>query len=199
MMLAMSGVRIHLEPHDPTWVDTFTRIAARVDRALRGTPATIYHIGSTSIPGIAAKPVIDIQVSVAATDGTTRIVTAMQGAGFAHFSDNDDRRKLFFALAEGDTRLANVHVRRRGEFSEQAALLFRDYLRAEPEAAARYEAVKHDLAVNEWTTVNRYADAKGDVVWELLREADLWAQDNAWIPPPVDFPHYRFPQLLGRP
>jgi GrpB-like predicted nucleotidyltransferase (UPF0157 family) len=193
MMLVMSGVRIHLEPHDPAWVDTFTRIAAMVERAVRRTNATIYHIGSTSIPGIAAKPIIDIQVSVDTMDGTTRIVTAMQRAGFVHFSENDDHRKLFFDLAEGDTQLANVHIRRRGEFSEQAALLFRDYLRAEPEAAARYEAVKHDLAVIEWTTVDHYADAKGDVVWELLREADLWAQDNAWRPPAADFPHYRFP------
>lgn len=189
MMLAMSGVRIDLEPYDPAWVDVFARIAAMIAPAVRGSNAMIYHIGSTSIPDIAAKPIIDIQVSIDTMDETTRIITAMQGVGFVHFPENDDRRKLFFALTDGDTRLANVHVRRRGEFSEQAALLFRDYLRAEPEAVARYEAVKRELAVTEWTTVDHYAEAKGDVVWELLREADLWAQDKAWKPPAADFPH----------
>ena len=87
--------------------------------------------------------------------------------------DNDDRRKRFFRLVGADDRrLANIHVRNLGEFSEQAALLFRDYLRAAPEARHRYEETKRTLAPQIWRTVDDYADAKGDCVCALIREAE---------------------------
>jgi len=93
----------------------------------------------------------------------------LEGAGFEWIPDNDDRRKRFFRLVGvDDRRLANIHVRNLGEFSEQAALLFRDYLRATPEAMRSYEKTKRTLATRTWPTVDDYADAKGDCVWALI-------------------------------
>jgi GrpB-like predicted nucleotidyltransferase (UPF0157 family) len=79
-----------------------------------------------------------------------------------------------------------VHVRRAGSFSEQWALLFRDYLRAHPDVAAEYEAVKRRLAIRFREDRRAYTDAKVPFMWEVIRRADEWAQAQGWLPGPSD-------------
>jgi len=139
------------------------------------------------VPGLAAKDVIDVQVSVADFEPFEPLRGAVEGLGYEWMPDNDDGRKRFFRLVSPDgARLVNLHVRRLGEFSEQAALLFRDYLRASPEPRRRYEKAKRALAGRDWPTVDHYADAKGDTIWSLIREADRWAWEVAWSAGPSD-------------
>lgn len=139
------------------------------------------------MPGLAAKDVIDLQVSVADSEPFEPLRIAIEALGYRWIPDNHDRRKRFFHLdSPQGARLANLHVRREGEFSEQAALLFRDYLRARPKARHLYEEAKRALALRPWPTVDHYADAKGDCVWSLLREADRWAWDIGWNTPASD-------------
>jgi GrpB-like predicted nucleotidyltransferase (UPF0157 family) len=176
---------IHIEvvPSDPLWPRLFRERAALIRQALDDRAERIDHIGSTSVPGLAAKPVIDIQVSVLDLDPPEPIDAALHSLGYEYDEDtNDDRRKRFYSLDDASgRRLVNVHVRRLGEWSQQAALLFRDYLRDNPEAMVRYELEKRHLAQQDWPTVDHYANAKGDVVWALLREADLWSF-HGWNP-----------------
>lgn len=101
-------------------------------------------------------------------------VEELRQLGFEFRPNNDDRCKRYFRR-RGSRNDVNLHVRRSGEFSEQAALLFRDYLCASEDARRRYEAVKRELATREWERGDDYADAKGDCVWQLLREADRWS------------------------
>jgi GrpB-like predicted nucleotidyltransferase (UPF0157 family) len=180
-------VLVVLDDYDPAWRGRFEDYAAALRGALGTRAARIDHIGSTSVPGLAAKDVIDLQVSVADVEPFEPLRGAIEGLGYRWMPDNDDHRKRFFFRVSPDgARLANLHVRRLGEFSQQAALLFRDYLRATPEARRRYEEVKRDLARRSWPTVNDYADAKGDCVWALIREADRWAWDVEWAAGPSD-------------
>jgi GrpB-like predicted nucleotidyltransferase (UPF0157 family) len=79
-----------------------------------------------------------------------------------------------------------VHVRRAGSFSEQWALLFRDYLRAYREVAAEYAALKRRLAVRFREDRHGYTDAKAPFLWEVIRQADQWAQAQGWLPGPSD-------------
>jgi GrpB-like predicted nucleotidyltransferase (UPF0157 family) len=169
-------MRILLADPDPLWPRLFRDRAAAIRQLLDDRAERIDHIGSTAVPGLAAKPVIDVQVSVADLDPLEPIEAALGALGYEYQPDNLDRRKRFFSLDGPDgTRLVNVHVRRSGEWSQQAALLFRDYLRDAPDARARYETEKRRLAAQDWPTVDDYAEAKGDVVWTLLREADRWS------------------------
>lgn len=78
------------------------------------------------------------------------------------------------------------HVRRAGRFSEQWALLFRDYLRAHPATAAEYEAVKRRLALRLGDERHAYTDAKVPFMWQVIRQADDWAQTHGWLPGPSD-------------
>ena len=79
-----------------------------------------------------------------------------------------------------------MHVRRAGSFSEQWALLFRDYLRFHPEVAAEYAGEKRRLAIRFRDDRRGYTDAKGPLLWELIRRADAWAQAQGWAPGPSD-------------
>lgn len=172
-------VSVLLSPYDVRWPAEFASLAERLRTGLAGLAADVHHIGSTSVPGLLAKPRIDVQVSVTdVDDAVSRLATV---PGLVAVPDNDDRRKRFLRGAR-----SNVHVRRSGEFSGQAALLLRDYLRADDAARDRYAAVKERLATRAWVSVDAYADAKGDVVWSLLRAADGWAMGVGWVPPPSD-------------
>jgi GrpB-like predicted nucleotidyltransferase (UPF0157 family) len=111
----------------------------------------IDHIGSTSVPGLAAKPVIDIQISVARLEPAEPFLKPLERLGFIYRAGNTERTKRYFREPPGHAR-THIHVRRAGSFSEQFPLLFRDYLRLHPAGAAKYERVKRRLAEQYLTT-----------------------------------------------
>ncbi len=178
-------VAVEIHDYDPAWAERFRRYGTALREALGERALRIDHIGSTSVPGLGAKPIVDIQVSVAGFEPFRPLQAAVESAGYRYHADNDDLRKRYFTL-DGAGRLSNLHVRLLGEFSQQAALLLRDYLRASAAARATYERVKRELARSTWPTIDHYADAKTEVVWGLLLEADRWAQAEGWAAGPSD-------------
>ena len=176
---------IEIVDYDPRWPAQFDDIAARLastfgDRALR-----IDHIGSTSVPGLAAKPIIDIQVTVRRFEGVTE---ALLAAGLEMSFTRDHRppgsrvpdEELEKRLASTrDPIPANVHVRVNGNFNQRYALLFRDYLRANPAAAETYAQVKRSLAdiVGDY---DAYYAIKDPVCDLIMAAAELWAADTGW-------------------
>lgn len=141
----------------------------------------IDHIGSTSVSGLAAKPVIDIQISVARLEPVQPFCAPMQRLGFVYRPDNPDRTKRYFREPPGQLR-THIHVRRAGTFSEQFPLLFRDFLRANRQASAEYETMKRSLAERYRLDRHAYTDAKGPIVWTIIQRADDWAQQTGWEP-----------------
>jgi GrpB-like predicted nucleotidyltransferase (UPF0157 family) len=176
-----------IEIHDwtPVWAEEFRVRAAGLRPALGERALRIDHIGSTSVTGLAAKPIIDIQVSVAEFEPMHALAAAMAGAGYVWRDDNPELTKRYFRETPG-ARRCHVHVRRAGSWHEQWALLFRDYLRTHPGVAADYEAVKRALAQRYREDRHAYTDAKGDFFWATIRQADLWAGDTGWRPGPSD-------------
>ena len=202
---------IILEPYNPQWKADFLEVGSALRAALEpvlGDRLTgVHHIGSTSVPGIAAQPIIDVQVSVRDLRPWTRadlvapdepverpsrehigeseaLIDAVESTGLRWLGDwCIDYRKWLFDR-RGDLSV-NCHVRREGCVSQQQALLFRDYLRVDNAARRRYEGVKRKLAARDWEFVDDYADAKGDCVWAILREADRWSQ-SGWRPSATD-------------
>lgn len=153
--------------YDPAWPGMFDELGQRLRRALGPMADRIDHIGSTAVPGLAAKPVIDVQVSVPDLSAVEEYGPAIESCGFQWRRDNPDLAKRYFRELPG-ARRTHVHVRRTGSFDEQAALLFRDHLRANPEQAARYEAVKREHAHLLDHDRAAYVEAKAPMVWELL-------------------------------
>lgn len=179
------GATARVVPWDPAWSGLFGEVAGRLRRELGERALRIDHIGSTAVPGLAAKPIVDVQVSVAALEPVDGYRAALERAGFLLRTDNTERTKRYFRERPGERR-THVHVRRAGSFSEQLALLFRDFLRADTAWAERYAREKHRLAPLLSVDRTAYVRGKEPIVWEILRAADGWAQASGWEPGPSD-------------
>ena len=174
--------------YDPAWPRLFREQADGLRSALGDTALRIDHIGSTAVPGLAAKPIIDVQISVASFEPLDAYWLPLEELGYRFRADNPERTKRYFREAPG-TRRTHIHVRVRGSWSEQFALLFRDYLRAHPVVADRYADLKRDLAYRYGVlTQDRhgYIEAKEPFIWATMRDADRWAQATGWAPGPSD-------------
>ena len=172
---------ITIVDYDPAWPQRFRDVAGPLRQALRDVALRIDHIGSTSVPGLAAKPVIDIQISVAELEPVDPFRVPLQSLGYVYRETNPERTKRYFREPPGQPR-THIHVRRAGSFSEQFPLLFRDYLRAHPPAAEEYAAIKRRLAAQHPHDGLAYTNAKADFCWALIHRADDWAQATGWSP-----------------
>jgi GrpB-like predicted nucleotidyltransferase (UPF0157 family) len=181
-----SGLRvIRIVDYDPAWSARFADIGAALRRALGEVALRIDHIGSTSVPGLAAKPIVDIQVSVERLEPMFPFRDPLTDLGLVYRIDNPERTKRYFREAFGQPR-THIHVRRAGSFSEQFPLLFRDFLRVDQRAAGDYVNAKRALAQQYPHDGQAYTDAKVPICWEIVQRADDWAQRTGWEPRPSD-------------
>lgn len=166
---------IALVAYDPRWPGMFAEEESRLRTALGPHGILdIQHFGSTAIPGLRAKPIIDILIAVPALHlARERFVTPLDALGYAFWADNPKTDRLFFVKGlppYGTGRTHHVHVAEPGAEPWQR-LPFRDYLRAHPEAAKRYEALKLDLVRRYRDDREAYTAAKEDFVQEILAKA----------------------------
>ncbi len=145
----------------------------------------IDHIGSTSVPGLDAKPIIDVQISVVAFEPVDAYRLPLERIGYVFRADNPERTKRYFREAPGHRR-THLHVRRAGSWAEQFALLFRHYLRVHPDDAQRYATLKYQLAQQYGDDRHAYTNAKTAFIWDIMRKADRWSQVHGWEPGPTD-------------
>ena len=176
---------IYIARYDTAWPARFGELATAMREALGDVAVRIDHIGSTSVPALAAKPVIDIQVSVWNLEPVDPFRIPLEGLGYVCRLSNPELTKRYFREPPGQPR-THIHVRRAGSFSEQYPLLFRGYLRHHPQSAGEYERVKRQLADQFPHDGLGYTNAKGTVVWEIIRRADEWSQQSGWEPGPSD-------------
>ena len=178
-------MKIEIVDYDPTWPDLFRQTALPIRQVLGDVALRINHIGSTSVPGAAAKPVIDIQISVRALEPLADFHQPLESLGYVWRADNDDKTKRFFREPP-ETHRTHIHVRELGSWAEQQALLFRDYLRAHPADVAEYVALKRRLAQEFADNREAYTDAKGPLIWQVMMRANTWSQFTGWRPGPSD-------------
>ena len=163
--------------YDASWPVLFEEEAHRLRAVLGSSALRIEHVGSTSISGLAAKPVIDIQVSVASLAPHRRYVDAMAALGYRHvaFGDFDLVYPFFHKPIEWPST-HHVHLCESGGQQELEHLVFRNHLRAHPQVAAQYEALKRELArthdANTPHSMEAYSLAKSEFVANVLRAAE---------------------------
>lgn len=173
------GDKVIIAPYDVGWVDEYRELEKMIKEQMGELAVRIDHIGSTAVPGLAAKPVIDIQVSVKAFEPFAPIKNALEAAGFRYMEGNPERTKRYFREAEGNKR-THVHVRLEGHWSQQFPLLFRDYLRTHREDSLRYELLKYTLAERFPEDREGYMTGKESLIWDIMKRADRWAQETGW-------------------
>lgn len=183
------GTRLNIVPYDPAWPASFNEISSVLQAGLGDLALRIDHIGSTSVPGLAAKDIIDIQTTVSALDDN--LFNAMIAMGYSHaervtcdhkppgLSDNPaDWQKWFFRAPPGQ-RPTNTHVRVTGRANQRYPLLFRDFLRAHPSTAQAYGELKKRLAANIANS-RMYPDVKDPAVDLIYFAAEKWAHETSW-------------------
>lgn len=174
------GDLVVIEPYNIEWNDEFTEKGTALRKALGDVATRIDHIGSTSIMGLDAKPIIDILISVSSFNQFEKIKVAIESCGYVHRADNPELSKRYFRELPGQKR-THVHVRIDGHISQQFPLLFRDYLRVHDHDAARYAKLKYALAKEHKTDRIAYTDGKTDFVWNIMRKAFEWSSKTGWI------------------
>ncbi len=164
---------IIIDPYDPAWPARFAEEAERVRQEFGHLALRIEHVGSTSVPGLAAKPVIDIQVSVSSLEPRNLYYRRLVNVGYTHFSlGNFDLVYPFFKRPAGWPSTHHVHLCVAGSEQERVHLTFRNYLRRHPAVAAEYASLKRQLApAHEGLTMEsqeRYSLSKTEFVRSVL-------------------------------
>jgi GrpB-like predicted nucleotidyltransferase (UPF0157 family) len=182
---------IEIIPYQPRWRDEFREIGGRIRAALGNLALRVDHIGSTSVPDLAAKDIIDVQVTLPDFEQLDEIKSRLEEAGFelrffgiydhapAGWDTSDKEwEKAFFREISG--RRVNLHVRAQGRANQRYALLFRDFLRDAPKVAAGYAAVKMQLA-KYLDDITPYVEIKDPVVDIIIAQAEEWAERTGWV------------------
>ena len=162
-------VSITVADYDASWPVRFAALQRRVEQALTATALSVEHIGSTSVPGLAAKPIIDMLLTVRSVDDESAYIGALEHVGFVLRVREQGHR--MFRTPERDVHL---HIYEPGDEAVQDYLDLRDWLRQSASDRALYAATKRQLAQREWSDMNYYADAKSEVILDILGRARAW-------------------------
>jgi GrpB-like predicted nucleotidyltransferase (UPF0157 family) len=166
--------QVTLVEYDPAWPAMFQREADRIRGALGERAFKVEHVGSTSVPGLVAKPCIDILLVVADAGDDGAYVPDLERAGYVLRISEEPEGWGPHRVFKGSEINLNLHVLSDGSPEIGEVLGFRDWLRAHPEDAERYASTKRELAIQQWHYMQDYADAKADIVREIktrMREA----------------------------
>jgi len=190
-------MKIIIEEYTPKWVDDFVTEKNKLEQALEGIGATIEHIGSTSVPGLGAKPIIDILIGLRVEDDLDKVIVPMQQSGYTYFKKYEPMmpyRRLFIKLeplpdkmppaivdigeelvtGKDFRAMVNIHVLVKGTLHWDRHIAFRDFLRAHPDTRDAYDALKKELSLREFKDTLEYNEAKDAFVKEVEQQALKW-------------------------
>ncbi|MDJ0790628.1 MAG: GrpB family protein [Acidimicrobiia bacterium] len=160
---------ITLHEPDPVWLELYRREETRIRDVLGDRTLLVEHVGSTSVPGLVAKPIIDIVLAVADSSDEASYLPDLEDAGYTLVIREEDwfEHRVF----KGPDTDINLHVFSVGTVEIDRMIAFRNHLRADAGDRMRYEDVKRSLASQKWAYVQNYADAKTQVITEIMRRA----------------------------
>jgi GrpB-like predicted nucleotidyltransferase (UPF0157 family) len=166
-----------VEPWDPTWAASFEAVRAQLERACADVPGhSVEHVGSTAVPHLAAKAVLDITV-VVPPGHVDEAIAAVERAGYRHEGERGiPDRHAFTAPPHGPTR--HVYVAVEGSLAVRNQLAVRDVLRQDPELRERYGQLKHSLAARDLASMDEYVAAKTPLLQEILRASGRFTDDE---------------------
>lgn len=157
---------VTLVEYDPAWPERYAALSRVIREALGDAVVLLEHVGSTSVPGLVAKPIIDIVLAVSDSAEELAYVKPLGAEGYVLRIREPEWYE--HRMLENQAADVNLHVFTAGCPQIERMLLFRDLLRADPAERDRYAAVKHRLAARRWRHVQNYADAKAAVVDEIM-------------------------------
>ncbi len=183
---------ITIVPYDTSWPEEFVAVAQPLHAVLGELALRIDHIGSTSVPGLAAKDIIDVQVTVEDFTCMPQLVTALGSLGYTQVPEytrdhlpplyqgpDTDWEKRYFR-PPANQRPTHLHIRALGRPNQRYPILFRDYLRAHPMASAAYAQIKINLSRHHPDDADFYYDIKDPLCDIVIDAAEDWARVTGW-------------------
>ena len=186
---------VEIIPYQERWPLEFNQLARIIRDGLGGLALRIDHIGSTAVPGLDAKDIIDIQITVGTLEPSVTVV--MEALGYSQYpgmamdhcpptlTDSPEQWEKWFFYEPPGQRPTNTHVRVLGRSNQRYALLSRDYLRAHPATAGAYARLKRQLAAHLQDSLT-YSDVKDPAVDLIYFAAEAWAKEVRWEAGPSD-------------
>jgi GrpB-like predicted nucleotidyltransferase (UPF0157 family) len=162
-------VEVTIAPYDVEWPRQFEDERQRLASTARTLRAEVHHIGSTAVPGLEAKPIIDILLAIPSFDEADTAKSALESLGYQHnhWADTPERKLLF----RGDPMSHQIHLVAVGNDAYRRQLAFRDWMRNNPDDAKEYASLKKDLASRLGNDHRAYTRAKGEFVERCMRRA----------------------------
>jgi GrpB-like predicted nucleotidyltransferase (UPF0157 family) len=170
--------QIEVVPYDPAWPQLFEEEVARLAAIFGPEIVAIHHIGSTAIPGINAKPIIDMLVEVRDIEKVDAFDATMSGLGYLPRGEFGIAGRRFFIKGDENHRTHHIHMYQTGHPRIAYHLDFRDYLIAHPEEAQAYSRLKEDLARRYPTDIESYMAGKDGLIKELDHKAEAWKENS---------------------
>lgn len=170
--LGLARGTVELVSHDPSWQDAYEREVERLRPRLEPHVVGFEHVGSTAVPGLAAKPIVDVLVLVADLGETDEVARVLTDAGYEERPNDAVPDRRFFARGPPSCRTHYLSVTERGSDCHRDQVSFRDALRADPDLAAEYERQKRALAEAHADEREAYTDAKSAFVQSVLDDCD---------------------------
>jgi GrpB-like predicted nucleotidyltransferase (UPF0157 family) len=163
---------VEIAEYDPAWPVAFERERARINDAMGGHTVAIEHVGSTAVPGLGAKPIIDIMIGLRGLDDVDECVGPLEALGYEFKGEFGIPGRFYFRKIVAGNRSRQIHMVQHGSAFWERHILFRDYLRENPQAAREYEDLKVRLAAEFRTDREGYTEAKT----EFIRSAEAKAR-----------------------
>lgn len=180
----MSAEPVVIVDHDVRWFDAFDVAAAELRGALKPWIVDIEHIGSTAVAGLAAKPIIDVQVGVVSLDAGSRLVAAVEALGYVYVSEYErelPNRRYFRRTSLTGVTTHHVHLVERTDHEWwDRHIQFRDWLRAHPDDRDRYAALKRSLAREHRDDRDSYTEAKSAFIDSVVERANGSSRSTSW-------------------
>ncbi|MFZ5967087.1 MAG: GrpB family protein [Bacillota bacterium] len=170
----MKTKRVIVIPYDPKWKNEFQKIRSYLEKALGNSILAIEHVGSTSVEGLSAKPIIDIDVIIESYDKFEDVKSHLKDLGYYHEGDLDIKDREAFAYNEKHEFMTHhLYVCPRNSEELKRHIVFRDYLRAHKEDREKYSAIKLQAAIKYPTDIDRYIEAKSPCDAEIYKKCGL--------------------------
>lgn len=173
------GRKIILTPHDPSWSEQYYAAAAEITAVFQPILVDSYHIGSTAIPNIKAKPIVDILLAVTEITAVNTLLQPMAALGYISKGENGIPGRHYFRKGSDEHHTHHVHVYAHTHPDIARHLNFRDYLCAHPEEAAAYSQLKEQLAQQYFSDPATYTESKTVFIQTIDQKALQWRQTQA--------------------
>lgn len=185
MALTMTRLtdNIVIAEYDPAWPERFEQERARLQSAIGEWAVAIEHVGSTAVPGLAAKPIIDIGIALENLVDALQCITPLFELGYQCCGEYGIPGRIFFRkitadpipgqITDGIGRTHQIHMYQRDHEQFRWHIAFREYMRSHPDEAAEYAALKREVATRHHDDIEKYVDGKHDFIREILRRAGV--------------------------